>query len=134
MLLLLLLRLQTSETYFDGIVEVLVETLSCVEAEDLDLKHREDTETEKQAEDRLQISTFNCCLCNYQRPAGGTEGRRKEDCDWLCAPPLGHQLVEEMILQSPQGLEAVVLILDWAIREGDTPPRPPPYFRDLKPQ
>lgn len=46
MLLLLRRRLQTSETYFDGIVEVLVETLSCVEAEDLDLKHREDTETE----------------------------------------------------------------------------------------
>lgn len=70
-MLLLLRQLQTSETYFDGIVEVLVETLSCVEAEDLDLKHREETETEKQAEDRLQISTFNCCLCNYQRPAGG---------------------------------------------------------------
>lgn len=50
--------------------------------------------------------SFNCRLCNYPRPAGGIVARKH--FDWLPTSPLGHQLVDKLILWTLQGLEAGV--------------------------
>lgn len=94
-------------TYFNRAVKVLMEALSCIESEHLNL-WRDDMARSK-GEWRKTFS-FNCCLCSYPRPAGGMVVRR--EFDWLLTSPLGHQLVGRLILWTLQGLESEVLVSD----------------------
>lgn len=70
------------QTYFDGTVKVLVEALSRVETNHLNLQHRHQRENKGEL---LRNVCFNCCLCNYLWPPGGTvrRGKKKKKLEWI---------------------------------------------------
>lgn len=94
------------KTYFDGTVKDLVEALSRIETQHLNLQRRRDIKRKAKvicSEISALIAAF-AAICG-QRGELWEERGEKQQIEWLLAPLLGHQLVDKLILWTLQGLE-----------------------------